>query len=262
MKKTIQYTWRVVKSNVWILLNYRGTFYTGAVSSVLWALLSVLSIVILTYQAPDVGGWNRFEILAAQGVYSIVLGLMYTFLSESIKNIGQLVRFGNLDLLITKPMDLQLLVSVRSIRFYQLVRVVMGIILLVFSIRQLHLQPEPITLLTFILFIVASMTVIYSIWFAMMTLSFWFVDLFNLWEFLQHLTGITRYPLVIMRNLGESFLYILLPLVVITSVPAQVIVGKFDLGLSMWALIIAASAFLLSRKFWIFALRFYTSASS
>lgn len=262
MNKIGRYLSKIIAVNIKVLLQYRGTFYIGAVSSVLWMSLAVLSISILTYQAQEVGGWNRYELLAAQGVYSIILGLMYTFFSESIKNIGQLVRFGNLDLLITKPLDLQLLVSVRAIRFYQLVRVVMGIVLLVYSLTQLQISAEPGTILAFILFIAASMLIIYSMWFAMMTMSFRFVDLFNLWEFLLHLTGTTRYPLVIMRQLSESVLYILLPLVVVTSVPTQVIVNKFDLSLSVWAVCIAVTVFVLSRQFWKYALRFYTSASS
>ena len=262
MKRIFRYAWLLFKVNIEINILYRANFIYGVISTFLWMTLTIISMSILTYQSSEVGGWNRYELFLAQGVYSIILGLMYLLFGENIKNLGRMIRYGNLDLVFIKPLDSQFLVSIGQFRLYHISRVLSGIILIVYSLSVLQIRLSFFDILLFSIFSVAGLVVVYSMWFGLMTLSFWLIDLFNLHELISMITGAARYPLEMLRHVGEYLLYILMPLVVITSVPAQVLTKKLDLSLAAWSLFTAAFLFILSRKFWQFALKFYTSASS
>jgi ABC-2 type transport system permease protein len=53
-----------------------------------------------------------------------------------------------------------------------------------------------------------------------------------------------------------------LPVAFLTTVPAEAMLGRLTLPWLMLSLMVACLGLALSRAFWQFALRFYTSASS
>ncbi|MEK7166267.1 MAG: ABC-2 family transporter protein, partial [Patescibacteria group bacterium] len=250
------------KANVKETLTYRASFIAGFVSVVFCLTLSLISISILTYQSMSVGGWTKYELFLAQGIYSIILGIMYFVFRANFKEMSRLISRGDLDLILLKPYDSQYLVSVGKFIMHQLSRIVIGMFLVVFSLHVLDVTPTLTELLMFVPLLVSSLLIIYSLWFFITTLSIWLVDLFNLDELFIQVTGVTRYPLEIFKFISNILLYITMPLVVITTVPSQILLGKLSPTLAFWSLLISISLFIFTRKFWQFALKHYTSASS
>jgi ABC-2 type transport system permease protein len=262
MKRAAGIFYALLKANVQVLVTYRINFLIGSLSSVMWAALAIVSITVLTYRAPEVGGWSRYQLFVVQGVYSVIFGIMYTVFVKNFENLSHLIRKGDLDFVLLKPCDNQLLVSVGQFAMYALARIVTGIVLIVYALNALQVGVDLYMLLVFLLFTLSSIAIVYSLWFMIVTTSIWFVDLINLSELLFHLTGVTRYPLEILRYISIVLMYVFLPLVVVTTVPARVLIRGFDMGLGVWSLVLALSLLFISRKFWKFALRYYTSASS
>ena len=262
MFRIIKMTSNIIKANIMVALMYPASFYTSSLSSILWIGLSMISITVLTYQSPELGGWNKHQLFAVQGVYSIILGTMYFMFGENFKKLIRLINKGDLDLLLTKPVDSQFLVSVGENKIHQLSRVLGGIILLTYALSALHVNVGIRDIIQFLFFMLLSCIIIYSICFLLVTLTIWLTNLFNIDELFTHLTGLSRYPLEVFRYLNRYLFYLVLPLVIITSVPTQIILKKPDLWLMIAAVLVAGILFFCSRMFWFFALKFYTSASS
>ncbi len=262
MKRLLRISYALLRATVFATLAYRSSFIAGVVSNILWILLSLVSISVVTYQSPTVGGWTRLELFLVQGVYSIVLGTMYFLFIANFRNFSRLIRLGDLDLVLVKPYDSQYLVSIGKFSIHTLARIISGIVLIVYVMQALRVTPNALTIVLFCLFLVSSMVIVYSLWFGVTTTLIWFTDLFNLDELFVQITGTTRYPLEVLRYISNALLYVTLPLVVITTVPAQTLLAKLDASLAIWSVVLATVFFVASRKFWFFALRSYTSASS
>jgi ABC-2 type transport system permease protein len=245
-----------------VMLMYRASFLMGAFSSFLWAMLSMVSITILTYQTSMIAGWTKNELYVVQGVYSLIFGFMYTFIYSGLERFIEDVKRGDLDYVLLKPIDSQFFLSFRFISFVSLARMITGTGILVFTLSAFNsfqvLERFPL----FFLMIILSTVVVYTIWFSISTTSIWLIDIPGFSDLLFHLTGITRYPLEIMRTFGQWIFFVLVPLVVITTVPARAILGKNDWYLVSMSIGISFLLFGLSRIFFRYALRFYTSASS
>lgn len=262
MRRLIRYIIILIQANLAIVSQYRANFFSGSISSLMWVFLAVMSIMILTYQSSEIGGWNRFELLVAQGVYSIVIAATQVLFGENIKDLGRRIRYGLLDNVFAKPIDSQLQVSIGYFRLYQLIRVLTGLLIIWYALAQLHIKLAMNELFLFAVFTIASMVIVYSFWFTLTTLNFWFTDLFNIYDLMLNVTGVARYPLVILEQLNKYFVYVLLPLVVISSVPAQIVTRQTNSVLAFGSLVTAAGIFFVSRRFWKYALKHYTSASS
>lgn len=262
MMRMLRISYALLRATMFATLAYRGSFVAGVMSNILWMSLSLVGVSIVTYQSPIVGGWTRLELFLVQGVYSIVLGMMYFFFIANFKNFSRLIRFGDLDLMLVKPYDSQYLVSIGKFSLHTIVRIVSGVLLVVYVMHALHITPSALTVALFCLFLLCGMVIVYSIWFGVTTTLIWFTDLFNLDELFVQITGTTRYPLEVLRHISNALFYVTLPLVVITTVPAQTLLAKLDSSLAIWSIALATIFFIASRKFWFFALRHYTSASS
>lgn len=262
MRRLLRISYALFRATVFATIAYRGSFIAGVISNILWISLSLVSISVITYQSSTVGGWSRLELFMVQGVYSIVLGTMYFLFIINFRNFSRLIRFGDLDLVLVKPYDSQYLVSIGKFSLHTIARIVSGVLLVVYVMHALHITPSALTVALFCLFLLSGMVIVYSIWFGVTTTLIWFTDLFNLDELFVQVTGTTRYPLEVLRYISHVLFYVTLPLVVITTVPAQTMLNKLDVSLAVWSIALATVFFLASRKFWFFALRSYTSASS
>ena len=107
-----------------------------------------------------------------------------------------------------------------------------------------------------------SLVILYSLWFIIATTSIWFVKVWNANEVLRSTLVAGRYPIsAYPRMLRMIFTYII-PIAFLTTVPSEALLGRLDLATLIQSLIISILMLKLSKSFWNFALKFYTSASS
>ena len=104
--------------------------------------------------------------------------------------------------------------------------------------------------------------ILYSLWFLIAATSIWFVKTWNATEVLRALLASGRYPLSAYPPALRLLFTLVLPVAFLTTVPAQVLLGQAAMPILLAGLALALLFFAAARAFWLFALRFYTSASS
>jgi ABC-2 type transport system permease protein len=114
----------------------------------------------------------------------------------------------------------------------------------------------------FSLFLIAGVLLLYSVWFLAATITIWYPRLTNIVDVMYTFSSISRFPREMYQQLSWYIFLFLLPLTFIIVTPVRVLVGKLTPADTIGLVSFAAILFFLSRKFWRFALRFYTSASS
>jgi ABC-2 type transport system permease protein len=174
--------------------------------------------------------------------------------------IPEYINKGELDLLLTKPVNSQFMVSTRQIGLGSLPSSVAGIYLLWygFQVNQVPLRMAIIIPLAILIAGIIS----YSLWLMTVTLSFWTNRLYNVPELFAHAVDIARYPVAIFRQPARFILTFILPFAILGFLPAEVILGRISLVWLLWPLGLTALFLFLSSKFWQFSLKRYSSASS
>lgn len=262
MKKYWRVYKQLLKLNFDTLLTYRANFYNNLISSVAWGLFSLFSIVLLTANSTMVFGWSRNQLLLLNGLYGIIIGLYHVFFSANFERFSNVVHFGQLDSILVKPIDSQFLLSFWIIRFATFSRVIIAMIYTWYISNKLHIVPTITSVSGILILMFFALILLYSIWYMVITLIIWQTRLSNLTELMFSVTGIARYPQEMLHQLTNYVFVFLLPLTLIINIPARVYLGKiqaWDIG---WLMAMSLIFFVFSRKFWKFALRFYTSASN
>jgi ABC-2 type transport system permease protein len=243
-------------------MEYRSEFIGNLLSSVFGIGVAILTVQIFFYQTDQLGGWTYADVLVLLGIFNTLQGLIRFALQPNMARITQHIRKGTLDYILTKPVDSMFYVSFRHLVFWRLIDVFLGIGLIVYGLMEKNYVPTFMDILIFILSLFAALLLIYSLWMLLMTTAFWVVRIEDLSFAFDSFFETTRFPISMYRRGLRFVLTYILPAAFITTAPAAALLGKWNITTTLTSLIVAGMFLWLARKFWKFALRFYTSASS
>ena len=242
-------------------LEYRINFVLALLSSCGQLAGNWFGLTLFYQRGGSLGGWPFLEALLVMGVFTTLQGLSRTLFSPNLNRIVEQVRNGTLDFVLLKPVDSQFWLSTRRISPWGLPDVAFGVLIIAYAATGLELSAR--TLLLALCPLALSMALLYALWFTLASISIWYVKIYNVHEVLNGLLAAGRYPISAMPAGGYRFVFtFIVPVALLTTVPAEVALGRAEwsgLGLS---LAFTLGALLFSRAFWRFALRYYTSASS
>jgi ABC-2 type transport system permease protein len=113
-----------------------------------------------------------------------------------------------------------------------------------------------------LMFLCASAAMLHSIWTLITSVAFYVVRVDNLTYLFESVFDLARWPRGVFRGALRTIFSTVVPLTLMTSVPAEALLGRLDLRSAASALGIAVGLSLLARWQWNRAVRNYTSASS
>lgn len=261
MKRYLRIYGLLLKLNLSSLLAYRANLINSAIATVGWGIVSIIIMYLLTFRTSSVYGWKPYELILASGMYSILIGVFHMFFSRNFEQFSRTIHLGQLDSILLKPLDTQFTTSMWIFRFTNGFRVLFGVIFVGFMIHAYHLSLSFMQVLLFVILFASSLMLLYAIWFTVSTLTVWFTNLSNVIDFLYTVSNLGRYPPEMLEHTNNVFLYIFLPLSLVATVPTKVLLQKVSISEGLLLFGCATILFYFSRKFWQFALRFYTSAS-
>lgn len=241
-------------------LEYRLNFVVAAFSSLASLSGSIFSLFLFYQHDYTFQGWSWEEALIVLGMFTLLQGFSATFLAPNLNQIVRLVQEGTLDFVLLKPISSQFWLSTRSVSPWGIPDLVFGLIIIGYAGRLLNLS-----IMSYIAGIVPlsfGLIILYSLWFMLGATSIWFVKIYNVTEVLRGLLEAGRYPIVAYPAAYRVFFTFVVPVAFLTTIPAQTILNRTDLGWIIGSLGLAIALLICSKFFWRFALRFYTSASS
>ncbi|HAZ48662.1 MAG TPA: ABC transporter permease [Cyanobacteria bacterium UBA11369] len=241
-------------------LEYRVNFILAGLSS-LGNLVGSLFTLFLFYRTGySFQGWKWEEALVVLGVFTLLQGFSSTFLVPNLNRIVRHVQDGTLDFVLLKPISSQFWLSARSVSPWGLPDLIFGLVLVGYAGARLGIKISDYAIAT--IPIVFGLGILYSLWFMLGATSIWFVKIYNVTEVLRGLLEAGRYPMVAYPAAYRFFFTFIVPVAFLTTVPAEAMLGRGEVGWVIGAGVLALGLFLISIGFWRFALRFYTSASS
>jgi len=263
MKRNIRLFIAIFKISLTYFSTYRlDALFNFIFTSGIWALLNITSMYVIAIKAKTVFGWATGELVLLSCIYNVFIGVFGFLFARGFNEFSEIVDTGKLDLFLTKPLDAQLYLSIRTLGINYLLRTLIGIVLAMITISVYQLN---VTWMRVPLFVVTSaigVLLLYSILFGLNIFTVWAPRLDNINELFYSLRSLGRYPRDSFRQLGEVGFVLLSPFVIILATPVKMLLGTATLYDFFELLIAAVVMFAITRLFWKYALRHYTSASS
>jgi len=245
-----------------IELEYQVNIFIDLLTAISGLSGSIFLLSIFFSNAKDIGGWSFEQALIIQAIYTILNGITNTWFSPNLTEIVKYIREGTLDFVLIKPIDSQFWVSFKRISPTGFIEILLGIIVLIycFYINDITLKIDSLFLL--LLTLGCSISILYSLWFLISTTTIWFVKTWNATEVLRSFLYVGRFPLNSFSLPLRVFFSTVIPITFITAIPSEVILGISTFWKIILEILVSSIFIIASRKFWIYALKFYSSASS
>jgi ABC-2 type transport system permease protein len=247
-------------------LAFRTNFLVKIVVEMLWLGILIAFYETIFAKTNSVADWDRYQYLFFLGFYFALGGLLETLFLENCNNFADLVRTGDLDFYLLKPMDEQFLVSCRTIDWSCLPNVLMGAGVMLAALFFGGWEFDLGRLALFSITLFCGTALAYGFLLLLTSASVWFMRNQSLFEMWWLFTTLMRYPREIFRGSWAApvgwFFSFAIPIMLVTNVPARIMMRAVEPN--MVAYITAATLVVLwaSRRFFRFALERYRSASS
>ena len=243
-------------------LEYKTNIIIDLITAILSLIGSIFLLSIFFQNTESIGGWNFEQALIIQGIYTILNGITNTWFNPNLSEIVKHIREGTLDFVLLKPIDSQFFISLKKINPSGFLEIILGIFLLFYCIRINEINLNFISFTLFLTTIGCSICILYSLWFFISTTTIWFVKTWNATEVLRSFLYIGRFPLTSFSFSLRIFFSVFIPITFLTTIPSEVFLGLAQLWKVLLEILISWIFLFTSRKFWYFALKYYTSASS
>jgi ABC-2 type transport system permease protein len=257
-------------------LAFRFNFLMKITVELLWLGILLIFYALIFGSTGEVGGWDGNRYLFFVGCYYLLEGTIETFFLSNCMEFSDLVRSGDLDTYLLRPIDEQFLITCRGIDWSTAPKLILGPGVMGVALWRLRYHPlpgadpwtfDPTQAAAFVVLFLCSVAIAYSFLVLLTMSAVWLVRNQSLMEMWWLLTTLMRYPREIYaRTWWAAPLYYgawwLLPVLVIINVPATTMVRAIDWGNALLAVVAAVATLAFSRWFFTKSLRSYRSASS
>lgn len=242
-------------------LEHRWNTFGSIISSAISFALVLLFISILFSKTNAINGWSKEEIFFFAGVFQVFSSVFSFLFLRSINFLPNYIRRGDLDLILTKPVNAQILLSFRFTRSYEVINLLPGLIIIWYTSNLMGILASW-NIVLLVLGMLAGLLILYGLYFSLAILTFWLIRFSSLTSIYSMISTPLAFPVDIFGKGAALFLTFIIPLGFMLTVPVGVFLGKSPLILLLLGGVVAIISVSFSIWFWNFALKHYTSASS
>ena len=247
---------------------FRGNFLIEVVTNAFWFAAQMVFFTLIFGNVREMNGWSRDQFFAFMATGMIINTLIEAFFMPNCANFSELIRTGNLDFALLKPIDTQFLISFEKLDMGAFCHLLFPLALLGYALRNLGWPVGWMEAAMYVALVGLGVAFFYSLMIMLAASSVWLGRNQGLYEFWFYITIFARYPRDIYAgsvagNLLQLLFSYVLPILLVITVPAEIVAGKV-LEPSFIAVSAAAAVagLFVSRRVFYLALRSYRSASS
>ncbi len=252
-----------VKNSLMAQMEYRFNFIGNLAMESGYLLVKLSYVVVIYRSGVKINGLSADEILLFIGTFITLTGVYAgMFMINNFQLRGK-IKDGDLDLLLTKPVSLQFMATLRQtdLTIFS-TDVIAGLVVVAIAWNRLHLPVTLFTLGGYLGFMAISSMVAYSLFLLPQILSFWMMNTSAIAEITDSFWDFNNMPMDIYNRWIKAVGVFLLPIFVITNFPPLFVLNKMPPVYLAWSVLIPIILLMVVRLVWSKGLSTYSSASS
>jgi len=249
-------------SNLMQQMEYKADFIMRSTFELAIVLSNYILYVILYSNVDIIGGWTKEQAIMLTMVSALLDCIITLFFVGGLFKLPEMINTGSLDFLLLKPINKRAYISFSELTVSQVPNFFIELGILMYCIISSKEYVSVESVLLFVLLMINSILILYSILFAIMCISFWTIKFdIGLNMFFQ-LYYIGNKPMNVYPVLVQKIFTFIIPLGVAFNVPVLAVFKSIKMEKVLMSFVIAVIFFAISDIIFKKGLKKYVSASS
>lgn len=251
-----------LRASTTVAMQYRVEFLVRAGLALFWTVWTLVPVLVVYGRRDTVAGWTFDEALLVLGWFTLLKGVLEGAVNPSLAAVVEHIRKGTLDFVLLKPADAQLLVSTARFEPARVVDLAGGLVIFAVAFHRMGRLPGAGEVALALLLLGCAVAILYALWILAVSAAFVVVKIDNLSYLFVSLYDVARWPISVFRGWLRALFTFVVPLAILTTFPAEALLGRLDPARAAAAVAGAAAFTLAARWVWLRSIARYTSASS
>jgi ABC-2 type transport system permease protein len=218
---------------------------------------------VIYFNTPLLAGWRYEDIFLLIVTFLTVESLIIvTFHRNLSYYLPDLLKKGNFDFLLTKPLNPLFYSSFRIIDLMDLTSSILVVYLWYYYFVHYAASFSFFQVVLYLILIICSLVFIFSLLVIIASTAFWTINATGLGRFFENLVRVGRFPTDIFRGVFSFLFLYVFPIGIIATVPSKALLGLSNWHYHIYVILFTGILFWISKKVWNYALKNYSSASS
>lgn len=206
---------------------YRLNFVLGMIITFIGNILFPLVTLLIYANGQSFPGWNFWQVLLIQSVFTISSGIAATFFSGIFWATNANIKEGSFEVVLLKPVNPLFYMMATTFNFQGIAYIIGGF--LMFALSCSHCVVFTLSdILNFILFGAAGIFVMLGMELIMSATSFKWIGNSRIPEIFDSIKQFAKYPMTIFPSLARSITTFILPVAMVAFVPAAALLGQTE----------------------------------
>lgn len=206
---------------------YRADFIMGSFITLLSNVLFPLVTILIYANGAEFPGWNMWEVLLIQSIYSMSTGISSMVLSSVVWVTMDHIREGNFETVLLKPISPLFFIVASNFNVQSFGLFLGGLIMTV--IAAVHTGVDGfMDIIMFMLLFLAGLMVLGGMNLIMAAISFKWVGNSRIPEIFDSISTFGKYPLSVFPRTVQILSVFIIPVSVIGFFPASALLGRAD----------------------------------
>ena len=185
---------------------------------------------VIFYNFDNIAGWNKYEVLFLFTTGWLSYSFSCFFFWSPMRDIGQLIRSGNFDLYLTRPIGPLIYLVLQQFQYTFFPRLIFSVIFWIYSMQKLQISWTAMTVFYYCVNLSAAFIIFSAITIITGTVSFWTIKSEEMISLLTNndygLKNFCDYPIEIYSKSVQWFLTFIIPYALTGYYPVSYILGK------------------------------------
>ena len=262
MLRYLRLLWLQLRTSALLAAQYRFDFFVDAIFSLFWTATAGVPLFVVYGEAtrPGIPGWSFGEALVVTACFILLQGVLDGAINPGLQAVIDHIRKGTLDFVLLKPADAQFLVSTSRFMLWRVFSLVSSGIVFGIAFKQLGHGPSLLGVLAAVVLFGIATLLLYSLWILIVSAAFIVVKVDNLTYLFSSIFDAARWPSSVFRGAVKFFFTFVIPLAVMTTYPAEALLGRLAPITLLYSLLGAFAFAAIARGIWLRSIGHYTSA--
>jgi len=263
LKRNLRFVLLLVKLKLSRMMVFRFNFFGAFFADGTLFLVQLLTFSTIYAHVESIGGWGRGQMIIFVGTFSLINALNMMIYFFGVVGIPDMIRRGELDQYLTKPINPLLRLTFESVNPGSFLLVIMSVLIIAHGAAVSGIEVSLGAGLAYAAMVLLMTLLWYDMEVIFRTIPFLAISANGLLQLEEHLIDLNfKVPGTLFKGVFRVLFYFVMPYGVMSTVPTELLSGMLTAPGLVQALCVVLAFTAFALWFWKFGLRHYKSASS